>query len=163
MINKILLTLVFLSLNSFNASAQENPTMRSMAAAQLFEYGKALYERADYAQAATIVSKVLSMDPQHTQAISIAKSLNKKGEHITIPQEVVQEVKIKSASKVHIQTKPKMIVKSVAVKQPTIDVPQSNDLTKDIQDANESIKQLKMQVADLRGQLSQEGKTQPIQ
>ena len=166
MIKNIFLVIVFLSFSSLNALAYENPTMRSMAAAQLFEYGKALYERGDYPQAAEIISKVLDMDPTHSKAIKIAKTLNQKGEHITLPkEEMIPVEKPKVTVQEAAKSKPaikknfaKLPVEVKVPKQEVIKTTPNSDLTQDIQEANEAIKQLKLQVADLRGQISKTSK-----
>ena len=138
------------------AGAQNQDSMRSMAVNQLYQYAQAIYDRGDYPQAATIFSRILSMDPAHSGARSYAAKLNKQGEQIAIPSMPVAVI-----VEPIIVTPPKMVKKTVepskeeAPKQEVKATYNNEDLKKDLQDADQSIAELKDQVAALRNQISQ--------
>jgi tetratricopeptide (TPR) repeat protein len=144
---------------STQANAQNHPSMRSMAALQLFQYGQAVYERGDYSQAAIVFTKLLSMDPNNEAALKYARKLNSKGEHIAIPVSVIKApvVRAKKALRAVMQTPLKD--KQVVTQQVQVsELSDQMDLKQDINEANLAIEQLKNQVFQLRQQITQEPK-----
>ncbi len=139
-------------------AAQDQGSMRSLAVTQLYQYAQAVYDRGDYAQAATIFSRILAMDPANSAARSYAKKLNAKGQQIVIPPMPTNPV-IASAP---IMVTPKGVVKKI-VEQPKKEATQevtkstynNEDLKNDLQEADRSIGELKSQVAALRSQIAE--------
>ena len=119
--------------------AQQEITTRSLAVAQLSEYGQAIYDRGDYPQAAIIFSRVLRMDPNNKEALGYANTLKKKGQDVFIP-----------ASAVAVQSKVSQIEQPVIVKEVPIDPNQ--DLKQEIQTTDQAIESLKVEVSNLREQ-----------
>ncbi|MBF0489938.1 MAG: hypothetical protein HQL15_04895 [Candidatus Omnitrophica bacterium] len=84
--NKCYLALLSLLLLLPSVSqAQSGPSIRTLAIEQLSQYGKTIYDRGDYSEAAVVFSRILAMDPQNQEAIFYANNLNKKGETVVIP------------------------------------------------------------------------------
>ena len=73
---KFILIIVFLTCTAANVFAQE-PTsgMRDLAVAQMFEYGKSMYERGDRAEATHIFKRILQLNPDYVPAQAYAKRL----------------------------------------------------------------------------------------
>lgn len=119
-------------------SQAQTPSMREMAITQLYQYGQAVHDRGDDAQAALIISRVLIMDASHPGARKLAETLNKKGAHILIP------------------AKPQPVtLKPVEQKSTVIPSKDQDDLKQQIAATDQAIEQLKNQVSELRNQLSQ--------
>ncbi|MEI7998172.1 MAG: hypothetical protein WCH62_01520 [Candidatus Omnitrophota bacterium] len=134
--NNIILVLVSLLLFSpIFSYAQEELTMRSMAADQLYQYGQAIYDRGNYDEAARVFSKVLAMDSRHEGALGYAKELKKKGKTIEIPASI----------------KP--------IQDAQTDV--NANLKQDIRQVDKNIERLKEEVADLHTQIVEGQKDLP--
>src|SRR5262245_28518546 len=83
---KLFITVWFMALVlTVPAYAKPAMSMRSMAVEQLYQYGRATYDRSNYPEAAKIFSRILVMDPQHEGALDYAKKLQKKGQNVVIP------------------------------------------------------------------------------
>lgn len=146
--NKTLIIVIFFFfIFPLKVGAQQQTSVRSMAVAQLYEYGQAVYDRGDYSQAAKVFSRLLSIDPANSGARNYAHKLNKKGEQVTIPPVpiVVAPVVTKEKVEQSMETPSQMTKSSYS----------NDDLKRDIQEADQAIIKLKDQVSDLRNQIAQ--------
>lgn len=143
--------------------------MKSLAVEQMYEYAQAVYQRGDYAQAAVIFKRILAMHPNHEGAIEFATSLNKKGQHITIPSKKeclmkdipVEETKsVKNYGNIYQKKAEKAVVLEKAEEKMQAmtadDMAFSNsDLKQDMSDTDEAILRLKKDIAALRSEIAQ--------
>jgi hypothetical protein len=127
------------------AQAQSNTTMRSLTVDQLYQYGQATYERGDYTQAAAVFTKILSLSPQHMEAIKYAVDLRKKGQLVIIP---VGAENLQGSAKV---MKPAETPAAAVNTDGTID---NQDLKKDVQETDQAIDTLRQEVVILRAQIA---------
>ena len=125
--------------------AQQMATMRTMAVDQLYQYGQAIYDRGEYAEAARVFSRILAMNPDHEGAVSYAKALKKKGTNVVIP-----------ARSYLVATNHQMGPSDFSDSSDM-----NGDLRKNIQEADQVVEKLRKEVADLSVQIAQGQKNFP--
>ncbi len=128
--------------------AQQEMSMRSMAVAQLYEYGQAIYDRGDYSQAAKVFSRILAMDPEHAGALDYAKELKKKGEFVIVP------VKPVSSAATPVITKTPQATQQEPT-ETTDSIPTDEDLKQYIEKTDQAVDRLQSDIAQLRTQIFQ--------
>lgn len=141
-LSKFIVACIIVNAVVLQAWAQpSNLGMRDLAVAQMFEYGKSLYERGDRLQAANVFRRILDLDADFTPAQPYAARLG-----------LVKPKPIAAA--------PKACQKICVVKAqvPMAPVDPNQDLKDDIAQENDIIAQLTAEIAALRGP-SSEAKT----
>ena len=138
MIKRFLLAATVLLVLPGFSYAQQVVNLRSLAIDQMYLYGETIFQRGDYSEAAKVFTRILEMSPNNKGALGYAKALNKKGEHISIPERYAG---IESASELR------------AVVRADLTDPNS-DLKQDIRETDEGIQQLKNDISNLHQQLA---------
>jgi hypothetical protein len=137
---KVFLALMLTLFVSPSFCQAQATSMRSLAAAQLFVYGEAIFDRGiDLPEAAIVCSRVLWLEPGHPGAMKIAQKLTKKGYPVHIPAYIPSPV---------VET-PKEVVADKEVSH-TEDLSIKEDILK----VDEDIQKMRNDVADLREKIN---------
>lgn len=137
---KIITTLVLgviLGLFTNGAQAQEDKkSMKSLMVDSLSEYGRQLYNRGNYAEAANVYARILTVDQDNEKAMNYLKAIKAKGypvkeavlAQISIAKQktIVIEKKAKAepvkVSAPAVAVKPMKVIEAKAVKAPVVEV-----------------------------------------
>ena len=119
--------------------AQEQITVRSLAVDQLFEYGRAIYNRGDYPQAGVIFTRILKMDPQNQEALKYVEYLKKKGGGV-MPTNPIPSIQAFAVEKQHNPSDIEIFK----------DLRSNQDLKQEISDSDQAIEKESNEIEGLR-------------
>lgn len=96
--------ILLLSLMGVVEAKENNDTVKDLAIASLSDYGRQVFNRGDYPQAATVYARILAYDPNNVQAQQYLRAIKAKGypvaESLLMPIKRVETRKVVEAVKI---------------------------------------------------------------